>query len=61
MDELARRHLHPRRAQVEYRAALDPGDEVELASVVEDHLLRLWLEVEGVVRASAVVHTRRPT
>ena len=61
VDELARRHLHPRRAQVEYRAALDPGDEVELASVVEDHLLRLWLEVEGVVRASAVVHTRRPT
>ena len=58
VDELARHQLHPRRAQVEYRAALDPGDDVVLASVVDDHRLRLWLEVDGVVRASAVVHTR---
>lgn len=61
VDELARRQLHPRRAQVEYRAALDPGDEVVLASVADDHRLRLWLEVEGVVRASAVVHARTRT
>jgi len=58
-DELARRDLRPRWAELEYGDALDPGDDVELASIVaHDGSLRLWLCVDGVVRASAVVHPR---
>ena len=58
VDELARLNLRPRRAEVEYRAAIDPGDVVEIASARDDGGLRIWLEVEGRVRASALVHLR---
>ena len=56
-DELARRGLRPRWAELEYGDGLDPADEVELASLVAaDGSLRVWLTVGGAVRATAVVH-----
>lgn len=58
-DELARRGLRPRWAEIEYGDGLEPADEVELASLVaSDGSLRMWLTVEGSVRATAVVHPR---
>ena len=56
-DEMARRGIRPRWAELEYGDGLDPGDDVELASLVAgDGSLRVWLVVGGAVRASAVVH-----
>ena len=55
-DEAWRRGVVPRRAELEYGAAIEPSDEVTLVS--EDGSgggFRLWLTVEGKVRASALV------
>ncbi len=58
-DELTRRDLRPRWAELEYGDGLDPDDDVELASLVApDGSLRVWLTVEGTVRATAVAHPR---
>jgi acyl-ACP thioesterase len=54
-DELERRGLVPVRAELEYPGAIEPGDAVELRSTVVDDELRLWLLVDGTVRASALV------
>ncbi|MEX2659609.1 MAG: acyl-ACP thioesterase domain-containing protein [Acidimicrobiales bacterium] len=54
-DEAARRGVVPGRAELEYGAAIEPTDEVELVSVDERDGFRLWLVVDGSVRASAVV------
>jgi acyl-ACP thioesterase len=54
-DELWRRRLVPARAELEYRDALDPGDEVVLRSEGDVDGLRVWLTVGDEVRASAVV------
>ena len=54
-DELWRRGVAPARAELEYREALDPGDEVVLRSEVAEGSVRLWLTVGDGVRASAVV------
>lgn len=43
------------RAEVEYRAAIDVGDDVELRSVIEADRLCCWLMVGDDVRTSAVV------
>ena len=50
-DELDRRGIVPARAELEYRAAIEPGDEVVLAASGD----ALWLVVDDDVRASAVV------
>lgn len=61
-DELDRRELVPARAELEYRDAIGPGNDVELRATTIDGMLRVWLTVDDTVRASAVVHTRsRPT
>lgn len=58
-DELNRRGIRPARAELEHREAIDPDDEVQLASTTgADGILRLWLTVGDLVRASAVVHPR---
>jgi acyl-ACP thioesterase len=54
-DELWRRGLVPARAELEYREALDPGDDVVLRSEAGEGGLRLWLTVGDEVRASATV------
>ena len=55
-DEASRRGVLPCRAELEYGAALEPTDGVTLVSADEGHHgFRLWLTVEGKVRASAVV------
>ena len=54
-DELWRRRLVPGRAELEYREALDPGDEVVLQSEAVGGEIRLWLTVGGEVRASSTV------
>jgi len=54
-DELWRRGVVPGRAELEYREALDPDDEVVLRSEAGGGELRLWLTVGAEVRASAVV------
>ena len=54
-DELWRRGVVPARAELEYRDALDPGDEVVLRGEAEEAEVRLWLTVGGQVRASATV------
>jgi acyl-ACP thioesterase len=54
-DELWRRRVVPARAELEYRDALDPADDVSLTSETADGSLRLWLVVGGDVRASATV------
>jgi acyl-ACP thioesterase len=57
-DELARRSRVANWAELEYPGAIEPTDEVELASAVDDvGTLRAWLTVAGTVRASAVVAT----
>jgi hypothetical protein len=58
-DELDRRGRVPVRAEVEYPGAIEPRDGVELRSALVDDELRLWLLVDGAVRATAVVLTRR--
>lgn len=55
-DELSRHGIRPARAELEHRDAIDPDDEVVLASIVDDGVLRMWLTVGEAVRASAVVH-----
>jgi len=56
-DELERRGLRPGRAEVEYGESVGPDDHVALASAVDpDGTLGIWLTVDDVVRASAVVH-----
>jgi acyl-ACP thioesterase len=45
----------PVRAEMEYRAPVDPGDEVVLRTMVEGQRLCCWLTSQGEVRASAVV------
>jgi acyl-ACP thioesterase len=54
-DELWRRRVVPARAELEYRDALDPGDEVVLRSEGDVDGLQVWLTVGDEVRASAVV------
>lgn len=54
-DECARRGLVPRVAELEFGAALDPGDDVRLRAVAEPGGLRLWLAVGDQVRAAAAV------
>lgn len=44
------------RAEMEYRAGIDPGDTAELGTVV-DTPTRLWFTVDGEVRASAAFWT----
>ncbi len=69
-DELAR--LAPERApasaELEYRAAIEPDDPVELRSTLDDDLLRVWLTVGGETRSATEArlgaapggrHTRR--
>ncbi len=68
-DELAR--LAPWRAPVsaelEHRAAIEPGDPVELRSKVDDDVLSVWLTTHGETRSAAQLRlgaprqsTRRP-
>jgi acyl-ACP thioesterase len=54
-DELWRQGVVPAHAELEYREALDPGEEVVLQSEVVEGAVRLWLSVDGDIRASAVV------
>jgi acyl-ACP thioesterase len=53
-DELAR--LAPERApasaELEYRAAIEPADPVELRSMLDDDLLHVWLTVRGETRSA---------
>jgi hypothetical protein len=61
-DELAR--LAPGRAPVsaelEHRAAIEPGDPVELQSAVDDDVLWVWLTARGETRSAAQVHLGAP-
>ncbi len=52
-DEMARRHLVPRFAEIEYRTPVEAGDEVTLLTHHSDDGLRLWLVAGGQARASA--------
>lgn len=54
-DECARRGVVPAAAELEYRAAIEPTDEVVLVSSDD----RVWLVADGVVRASAVVSSSK--
>ena len=54
-DEASRRGVVPARAELEYGAALEPTDDVALVSDPAPGGFRLWLTVEGKVRASALV------
>ena len=54
-DELARRGLRPRRAVLEYHAAIGPDDRVVLRSLADSDSVSVWLEVDDQVRASALV------
>jgi acyl-ACP thioesterase len=53
-DELWRVGRHPRRAELEYHAAIEPADEVRLV-VERDGALEVWLVAGGATRASARV------
>jgi acyl-ACP thioesterase len=44
-----------RRAEIEFRGGIDPGEPVEVVPVADGDELRLWLTVGGGVRASMVV------
>jgi acyl-ACP thioesterase len=56
-EELARRRdlRAPLRAEVEFRAGIDPGDDVDVAVQDGEGDLRLWLLRDGMVAASAFV------
>lgn len=54
-DEAWRRGIVPRRAELEYHAAIDPDDVIELRSTTDETGVRLWLTVGASVRASALV------
>ncbi|MGI9119653.1 MAG: acyl-ACP thioesterase domain-containing protein [Acidimicrobiales bacterium] len=56
-DELSRRGLVPRFAEIEYRLAIGAGDQVELVSHVDGERLGVWLTAGGDVRASALLVT----
>jgi acyl-ACP thioesterase len=43
------------RAEIEYRAPVDPGDELELQHVIDANRLSCWLTCRGDVRTSAFV------
>lgn len=59
-DELARRApgRTPATAELEYRAAIEPDDPVELRSTLGDDLLRIWLTVRGEARSATEIHLR---
>jgi acyl-ACP thioesterase len=58
-DELARRgRPRVRRAEIEFRAGLDEGDDVELVSHDLSDGFACWLRVGGDVRASMLVASR---
>jgi acyl-ACP thioesterase len=44
-----------RRAEIEFRAGIDPGELVEVVQVAGGDALRLWLTVDGDVRASMLL------
>jgi acyl-ACP thioesterase len=48
----------PAAGEIEYRAAVDPGEAVELRSVPAGARLACWLVSDGVVRTSAVIRLR---
>jgi acyl-ACP thioesterase len=54
-DELVRRApgRHIATAEIEYRNAIDPGDQIELVSTFEDSTLACWLMFDGDVRVSS--------
>jgi acyl-ACP thioesterase len=56
-DELARRlpGARVRRAEIEFRAGIDPGEEPDVATSVTDGALALWFLVGDEVRASVRV------
>lgn len=54
-DEAARRGAVPRRSELEYGAAIEATDEVDLVSVDTPGGFHLWLVVADQVRASAAV------
>jgi len=56
-DELSRvaRGRRLAGAEIEYRAPVDPGDELELHSAIDEHRLSCWLTCRGEVRTSAFV------
>ncbi|MDP9452107.1 MAG: thioesterase [Actinomycetota bacterium] len=54
-DEMARRELVPRFAEIEYRTPVQAGDDVVLRTREGDDGLRLWLVVAGQTRASALL------
>ena len=58
-EELARRQ-QPRveRAEIEFRAGLDPGDDTRLSVSDRDDGFACWLSVDGDVRASMLVKCR---
>ena len=59
-DELARLapDRSPASAELEYRAAIEPGDPVELGSMLDDDLLRVWLTVRGETRSAAEIRVQ---
>ena len=42
-------------AEIEYRAPVDPDDELELVTALDDHQLACWLTRGDEVRTSALV------
>ncbi|MGI8939841.1 MAG: acyl-ACP thioesterase domain-containing protein [Iamia sp.] len=55
-DELARREVVPRWAEIEYGDAIEPADDVTLVSQADPAgTVQVWLTVDGAVRASVVV------
>lgn len=58
VDELTRLGLRPRRATLEHRVAIEPGDQVTLASITSEPTVQIWLEVDGAVKATAQVWPR---
>lgn len=56
-DELDRQGLVPVRAELEYRAAIDPDDEVDVVTDRAADVLAVWVLAGPVVRASALVLT----
>ncbi len=55
-DELARRGVVPGWAEIEYGEAIEPANEVSLVSQTDPAgTVRVWLTVDGAVRASAAV------
>jgi acyl-ACP thioesterase len=59
-DELARRapDSAPVSAELEHRAALEPGEPVELSSTLADDVLSVWLTVRGEARSAAQLRLR---